>query len=70
MFAAASTSAATRDLFISNLVNFLQQTPTSRPWTDLYDTVGGDYGDGIVFTARPVMGGVFTLLVAKPDFAL
>ncbi|KAF2675248.1 DUF1793-domain-containing protein [Microthyrium microscopicum] len=72
IYAAASVSPATRDIFIKDIVSWLQATTTSRPWSDLYDTIDGGYGrnpDGpVTFVARPVMGGVFALLVARPNF--
>lgn len=41
LFAAAVASASTRDMFIQLLAKWINQTPTSRPLTDLYDTVTG-----------------------------
>ena len=32
------------------------------PFTDLYDAVTGNYPQGVVFAARPVVGGEFALL--------
>ncbi|KAL6237071.1 hypothetical protein BDW75DRAFT_249538 [Aspergillus navahoensis] len=66
LFAAAVASASTRDMFIKLLAEWINQTPTNRPLTDLYDTVTGDYPP-VVFIARPVMGGAFALLLLDGD---
>ncbi|KAF7718747.1 Glutaminase [Penicillium ucsense] len=64
LFAAAIASTSTRDMFIQDLAKWVNETPTNRPMTDLYDTVSGNY-PGITFVARPVVGGSFApLLVA------
>jgi hypothetical protein len=42
MFAAAVASTSTRDMFIELLANWINQTPTNRALTDLYDTVSGE----------------------------
>ncbi|KAL2868411.1 glutaminase GtaA [Aspergillus lucknowensis] len=62
LFTAAVASTSTRDMFISLIAEWINQTPTSRALTDLYDTVTGDYPQ-ITFIARPVMGGAFALLL-------
>lgn len=41
-FVAAIASPATREMFIKHLANWLNETPTNRPLTDLYDTVSGE----------------------------
>ncbi|KAF4222706.1 hypothetical protein CNMCM8980_007868 [Aspergillus fumigatiaffinis] len=64
LFTAAVASTSTRDMFIKLLANWINQTPTNRALTDLYDTVSGDY-PGITFIARPVMGGAFALLLLE-----
>ncbi|KAJ5555058.1 hypothetical protein N7535_007503 [Penicillium sp. DV-2018c] len=63
-FAAAVASGDTRDMFIKDLATWLNETPTNRPLTDLYDTNTGDY-PGITFVARPVMGGSFAPLLVR-----
>lgn len=63
MFCAAIASPETRDMFISDLAKWVGETPTSRPFTDLYQTNDGTYPPGIEFKARPVVGGMFALLV-------
>ncbi|KAL3453954.1 hypothetical protein BJX65DRAFT_301757 [Aspergillus insuetus] len=62
LFTAAVASTSTRDMFIKPLAEWINQTPTNRALTDLYDTVTGDYPQ-ITFIARPVMGGAFALLL-------
>lgn len=42
-FAAAIASSETRSMFFHDLANFVNETPTNRPLTDLYDTVSGKY---------------------------
>ncbi|QDS74726.1 hypothetical protein FKW77_000837 [Venturia effusa] len=66
MFTAATTSDETRDMFIGLLAKWINETPTNRAYTDLYDAYGGNY-PGITFIARPVMGGTFALLVSNPE---
>jgi hypothetical protein len=48
-------------MFIKDLATWINNTPTNRPLTDLYDATSGDY-PGITFANRPVMGGAFALL--------
>lgn len=62
MFAAAVASDETRDMFIQLLAKWVEETPTSRPFTDLYETDNGNRPNAIYFMARPVMGGMFALL--------
>ncbi|RMJ27040.1 Glutaminase [Aspergillus sp. HF37] len=61
-FVAAIASTETRDMFFRDLAVWINETPTNRALTDLYDTMTGDY-PGITFAARPVMGGAFALLL-------
>lgn len=66
IFAAAVASKDTRDMFISKIRNFIEQTTTTRPFTDLYDaSTGGFPADGPTFVARPVQGGTFALLALR-----
>lgn len=63
MFAASVASEDTRNLFISTLARWLNETPTSFAFTDLDATGSGDYPpSGITFIARPVVGAIFALL--------
>jgi hypothetical protein len=62
MFCAAIASDETRDLFMKDLVRFINETPTSGPLTDLYEVDTGDYSPNSRFAARPVVGGFFALL--------
>ncbi|GFP57022.1 glutaminase A [Trichoderma asperellum] len=61
MFAAAVAKPDTKAMFISLIAKWINETPTWRAFTDLYDTNTGEY-PGNQFTARPVVGGVFALL--------
>ncbi|KAG5917339.1 hypothetical protein E4U42_007270 [Claviceps africana] len=63
MFAAAVAKPATRSMFISKIARWINETPTWRALTDLYDVNTGAFPKDIQFTARPVMGGLFSLLV-------
>jgi len=62
MFVAAISSNETQQMFIDDLANFINVTPTNVPFTDLYDAVAGNF-PGITFADRPVVGGTFALLV-------
>ena len=63
IFCAAVAGTETRDMFIQKYAKFVQETTSSNPFSDLYMTVGGGQVPGINFRARPVVGGVFALLV-------
>ncbi|KAF2260386.1 glutaminase GtaA [Lojkania enalia] len=65
VFCAAIASDETRDMFVSALARWVNETPSSRPFTDLYEPRTG-MQPGIDFKARPVMGGMFALL-ALPE---
>ncbi|KAF2997083.1 hypothetical protein E8E13_002957 [Curvularia kusanoi] len=65
LFCAAIASEETRDMFISDLAKWVNETPTSKPFTDLYQTNDGSFPPGIEFKARPVMGGLFALLLLE-----
>ncbi|MCJ1451234.1 hypothetical protein MMC28_001570 [Mycoblastus sanguinarius] len=64
MFVAAIASANTTQMFISDIATWINETPTNRAMTDLYNATGGDYASipDLTFTARPVVGGFFSLL--------
>ncbi|KAI1763114.1 DUF1793-domain-containing protein [Hypoxylon sp. FL1150] len=64
IWTAATCSRATRRLFVNAVAYWLNQTATTLPFGDLYETVAeGDYPIGIDrFAARPVVGGHFALL--------
>lgn len=62
MFCAAIASTETRDMFIKDLVNWVKTTTTGLPFTDLFETPTGKFPGGIQFKARPVVGGMFSLL--------
>ncbi|KAN0095547.1 DUF1793 domain containing protein [Hyaloscypha variabilis] len=61
MWTASIASKSTQTLFISLLAKWINETPTNRAFTDLYNTQTGDFADG-PFIARPVVGGHFALL--------
>lgn len=66
MWIAAVGSSDLRSSLITKLATWINETPTSRPFTDLYDTVSGDWpDDGNQFNARPVVGGMFSLLALE-----
>ncbi|KAI2618159.1 glutaminase A [Hypoxylon sp. NC1633] len=62
LWCAAITDAETRDLFLRLIAGWIDSTPTNMPLTDLYQADTGNYPSGLGFTARPVVGGHFSLL--------
>ncbi|KAF7587742.1 hypothetical protein BBP40_006820 [Aspergillus hancockii] len=64
LFAAAVSSKSTQDMFHKLIATWINETPTNRAFTDLYETATGAY-PGNVFIARPVMGGAFALLLLE-----
>ncbi|KAH7121856.1 hypothetical protein B0J13DRAFT_159154 [Dactylonectria estremocensis] len=71
LFAAAVAKPETQTMFIGKIAKWINETTTWRAFTDLYDTVDGGYPRGIQFVARPVQGGVFSLLAldSRPSSA-
>ncbi|KAF1846969.1 glutaminase GtaA [Cucurbitaria berberidis CBS 394.84] len=67
IFSAAVASIETRDMFISSLAKWVNETPTSKPFTDLYKTDDGAFPPNIEFKARPVVGGMFALLLLDQE---
>ncbi|KAF2633090.1 glutaminase GtaA [Macroventuria anomochaeta] len=65
LFCAAIASEKTRDMFINDLARWVNETPTSRPFTDLYQTSDGSFPPGLEFKARPAVGGLFSLLLLE-----
>lgn len=63
-FAAAVTSRSVREEIVESVAVWLNETPTDKPFTDLYDTETGDF-PGISFFARPVVGGHFSFLALE-----
>ncbi|KGO75297.1 protein of unknown function DUF1793 [Penicillium italicum] len=63
-FAAAVSTVNTRTMFIKDLAIWINETPTNRPLTDLYDTITGNYPQN-TFVARPVIGGSFAPLLVR-----
>jgi len=73
MFAAAVSSDETKRMFINKTAKWINETPTNRAMTDLFDSTTGafpDYGGSPVFVARPVVGGMFALLALGKGFEL
>lgn len=63
MWTAATCTPETRRLFVNALAYWINSTSTEFPLADLYDTTGtGGYPADLVFRARPVVGGHFSLL--------
>lgn len=66
MWTAATCSPETRRLFVNALGYWINQTDTDTAFSDLYETIdSGSFPvspDPITFTARPVVGGHFSLL--------
>ncbi|OQE09730.1 hypothetical protein PENFLA_c098G08140 [Penicillium flavigenum] len=63
-FAAAVSSVDTRAMFINDLATWINETPTNRALTDLYDTISGDHPQN-TFVTRPVMGGCFAPILVR-----
>lgn len=61
MFAASIAEESTRTLLTNLLVKWINETPETGPFGDLFDGTTGGY-TGADFTARPVVGGMFALL--------
>lgn len=61
MFAAAVAEDSTKELLIDLQVKWINTTPTTTPYGDLFDGATSDY-TGVNFKARPVVGGMFALL--------
>ncbi|CAK7204127.1 hypothetical protein SEUCBS139899_006881 [Sporothrix eucalyptigena] len=65
-FAAAITSKTTRAEILTSVAHWLNETDTTEPFTDLYETEGtGGYPGGLKFRARPVVGGHFAFLALE-----
>lgn len=64
LFCAAVAEPNTTALFIHDVANWVDVTPTNRALTDVYDTAGtGDFPmANFTFIARPTVGGFFSLL--------
>lgn len=54
-------------MIIDDTARWINEAPTNRALSDLYDADTGDYPSvNLTFTARPVVGGFFSLLVIPP----
>jgi hypothetical protein len=65
IFCAAIADEETRDIFIDDIAKWTGETALSTPFTDLYNTNDGLYPGGIEFKSRPVVGGMFALLILQ-----
>jgi hypothetical protein len=65
MFCAAIASEDTKRMFIDKLAKMVRETVTRAPFTDLYEAASGAGASQIDFRARPVVGGLFALLVLE-----
>lgn len=65
LFAAAVAKTETQRMLIGKIAKWINETTTWRAFTDLYETEAGSYPRGIQFAARPVQGGVFSLLALQ-----
>ena len=67
VWSAAYSSKETQDYFFSRIRTWIGETPSNAPLTDLYDVADGDFAHQddrtITFAYRPVVGGVFALMV-------
>ncbi|CAA9959750.1 hypothetical protein PTNB73_02317 [Pyrenophora teres f. teres] len=68
VFCAAVAGSSTRDLLIGDVAKWVGETTSSKPFSDLYETDSGVQTPGIDFKARPVMGGMFALLVLPKGY--
>jgi hypothetical protein len=67
IFCAAVASTETRDMFISKLARWVGETSESHPYTDLYQTNNGMRPWDLDFKARPVVGGLFAVLLVDSE---
>jgi len=63
--AAAVSEPKTRKLILDSVARWVNETTTDRPLTDLYETEGTGGFPGLIFTARPVVGGHFAFLALE-----
>ncbi|KAL6709069.1 hypothetical protein ACN47E_001885 [Coniothyrium glycines] len=63
IFCASIASIETRDMFISKIAAWVNETTTGKPFSDIYQTNDGAGAPGIDFKARPVVGGMFAPLL-------
>ncbi|KAF2400297.1 glutaminase A [Trichodelitschia bisporula] len=63
--AAAVAEESVRAEILDRVANWINDTTTDRPLTDLYDTEGDGGFPGVYFFARPVVGGHFSFLALE-----
>ena len=63
MLCAAIAALNTTDMFIQDIVTWINETPNNRALTDLYNTIDGNYPNfNLTFVARPAVGAFYSLL--------
>ena len=66
MQTAAISTQSVREELVARFAKWVNETSTDLPFTDIFDTEGdGWFGEGIRFTARPVVGSHFSRLVLE-----
>ena len=63
--AAAVSTPKVRKEILDRVAKWVNETRTDRPLTDLYETEGEGGFPGLIFTARPVVGGHFAFLALE-----
>jgi Domain of unknown function (DUF1793) len=63
--AAAVAEPKVRKEILDRVARWVNETSTDRPLTDLYETEGTGGFPGVLFTARPVVGGHFAFLALE-----
>lgn len=66
IFCAAVAGRDTKKMFIDAVARFAGETPSNKPWSDLYETQNG-WQAFIDFKARPVAGGHFAVLLVDGE---
>lgn len=66
IFCAAVAGRDTKKMFIDKVAGFAAETPSNKPWTDLYEA-GTGWQANIDFRARPVVGGHFAVLLLDAE---
>ncbi|KAF2825873.1 DUF1793-domain-containing protein [Ophiobolus disseminans] len=68
IFCAAIASDSTKKMFIDDVASWINETPSNKPFSDLYGAAKGEQPtSGIDFKARPVVGGIFALLLLDSE---
>ncbi|KAH3912897.1 hypothetical protein HBH56_108920 [Parastagonospora nodorum] len=67
IFCAAVAGPNTRKMFVDAIAKWVGETSSRNPMSDLYNTHDGTQVEGIDFKARPVVGGLFALLLVDGE---